>query len=84
MRENKRAVRNKDITNGIAMHVITTNHSIDWNKAQILITESNWLDQKRTRDKSGMNMDTGMQLDKTWSQILMHWFLCLFVNNIAV
>ena len=37
MSEHKRAVKNRDVTNGIAMHVITTNHTIDWNEAQIIL-----------------------------------------------
>ena len=72
MSEHKRAVKNEDVSNGIAMNVITTNHSIDWNKAQILTTESNWLMRKikegLRRFKLEMNMDTGMQLYKTRSQ----------------
>ena len=68
MSEHKRVVKNRDVTNGIAVHVIKTNHTVDWNGAQILTTEMNWMKRKIKegleikRSKPQMNMDTGMQL----------------------
>ena len=42
MAEHRRAVKNMDPKNGIAMHVQKTAHTIDWQEARILVREENW------------------------------------------
>ena len=44
--EHKRAVKNKDPNNGLAVHVNITNHTILWNSAEVLTTEPNWSKRK--------------------------------------
>ena len=42
MAEHRRAVKNKDPKNGVAMHVQKTVHTINWQEAKILGREDNW------------------------------------------
>ena len=42
MAEHRRAVKNMDPKNGIAMHVQKTARAIDWQEARIFVKEENW------------------------------------------
>ena len=73
MAEHKRAVKNKDPLNGIAVHVQKTAHNINWQEARILARENNWgrrrvlealeIQQRRLK----MNLDVGLLLDRLWT-----------------
>ena len=70
--EHKRAVKNKDPNNGLAVHVNITNHTILWNSAEVLTTEPNWSKRKVKealyikRTKNTLNLDQGYILDNVW------------------
>ena len=40
--EHKRAVRNAEPSNAIAVHTTTTLHAIAWDKSEVIDQESNW------------------------------------------
>ena len=42
LKQHKRAVRNHQDNNGIAVHVGKTGHDIQWDRAQVLEEESKW------------------------------------------
>ena len=73
MAEHRRAVKNKNPKNGIAMHVQKTAHTINWQEAMILGREDNWgrrrvlealvIQQRRPM----MNLDAGLILDPSWT-----------------
>ena len=42
MTEHKRAVKSKDLLNGIAKHVLETAHNLNWQEARILARENFW------------------------------------------
>ena len=69
MTEHKRAVRNSDPNNALAVHVSKMHHDIKWEEAKLLTREEHWTKRKikeglaiRSRD-SNMNLDQGFQLD---------------------
>ena len=73
MAEHRRAVKNKDPKNGIAMHIQKAAHTINWQEAKILGREENW---GRRRDLEAlviqqrrpmMNLDAGLILDPSWT-----------------
>ena len=70
--EHKRAVKNKDPNNGLAVHVKITNHTILWNSAEVLTIEPNWSKRKVKealyikRTKNTLNLDQGYILDNVW------------------
>ena len=63
MTEHKRAVKMSDHNNGIMVHVVESQHSIDWSGARVVKSmEEYW--ERRTveaieirRSKSSMNLD---------------------------
>ena len=73
MAEYRRAVKNKDPKNGIAVHVQETAHTINWQEAKILGREDTWgrrrvlevlvIQQRRPM----MNLDAGLMLDPLWT-----------------
>ena len=73
MAEHRRAVKNKDPKNGIALHVQKTPHTINCQEAKILGREDNWgrrrvlgalvIQQRRPM----MNLDAGLILDPSWT-----------------
>lgn len=70
--EHKRAVKNKDPNNGLAVHVSITNHTILWQNAEVLTIEPNWSKRKVRealyikRTKDTLNLDQGYTLDNVW------------------
>ena len=42
MSEHKRAVKNSDSNNALAVHVKQSSHNIQWEEANILIREGHW------------------------------------------
>ena len=69
MKEHKRAVRTHQSTNGIAVHVDTTGHDIQWDSAQVLEREPMWWKRRYKEalrikaENSTMNLDQGLQLN---------------------
>lgn len=61
--------------NGIAVHANKTLHDIIWDSAEVLEQENNWM-KRRLKEalriraaKETMNLDTGLQLNPTWSTL---------------
>lgn len=46
LKEHKRAVKTDNRNNGIAVHANDTWHSIEWNKAEVIDSEQNWLKRR--------------------------------------
>ena len=75
MKEHKRAVKNNNRNNGIAVYANDTEHSSDWEKAEVIDKEQNWR-KRRVEEalyikevKAQMNLDRGMALDGVWSTL---------------
>ena len=46
LKEHQRAVKNRQTTNGIAVHANSTHHSILWDSAEVVCRESHWHKRK--------------------------------------
>ena len=72
MTEHKRAVRNGDQNNALAVHVSKTQHSIQWEEAEVVTKEEHWTKRKikeglTIRDRrNNLNLDQGFQIDNNW------------------
>ena len=72
MTEHKRAVKNNDPNNALAVHVTKTHHNIKWEDAKVLTREEQWTKRKikeglAIRNRvNNMNLDQGFQLDNNW------------------
>ena len=49
MKEHRRAVKNEDMKNANAAHIVKESHSIDWENARIIDREQNWK-QRRIKE----------------------------------
>jgi hypothetical protein len=74
--EHRQAVRKGDSRNGIAVHVQTTEHGINWEGASVRWKGTGFW-QRRTaeaihnrRSNPTMNLDSGLVLPMLWSSIL--------------
>ena len=67
MAEHRRVVKNKDLKNGIAIHVQKTAHTINWQEAKFLGREDNW---RRRRVLKLLWSNKG---DQWWTWMLV-WF----------
>ena len=72
MMEHKRAVKNNDPNNALAVHVSKSHHDIIWEEAKVVAREEHWTKRKikegltiRSRDNK-LNLDLGFQLDSNW------------------
>ena len=72
VQEHERAVCKGDANNGIVVHVIKMNHTIQWEKARTIATESLLIKRKVKesllirRTLNNMNLDKDLQLDDLW------------------
>ena len=76
MAEHRKAMKNMDPKNGIAMHVQKTAHAINWQEARIPAMEDNW-ERRRILEaleiqqrRPMMNLDAGLILDPLWTPFL--------------
>ena len=71
--EHKRAVKNVDSNNGMAVHVAKTKHQIRWDEAEVICREEQWTKRKVKeglairRHDDNLNLDTGTSIDTNWS-----------------
>ena len=75
MSEHKRAVKNGDSNNALAVHVKQSGHNIQWEEANILIREGHWTKRKIKEGiaikKNNLNLDKGFQIDNNWFTLTM-------------
>ena len=72
VQEHRWVVRNWDMNNGIAVHVMKTHHNIQWEEARVILTKPQLTRRKVKkalgliirRTQNSMNLDKGVQLDK--------------------
>ena len=69
--EHKRSVCNRDTNNGITVHVIETDHSVQWEQAAVIKTEEFITKRKvqealTIRTTDNMNLDPGLMLERIW------------------
>ena len=71
--EHKRAVRNVDRNNGLAVHIAETEHEIRWDEAEVICREEQWTKRKikeglQIKAHTGnLNLDTGAFIDTNWN-----------------
>ena len=71
--EHKRAVKNADSNNGLAVHVAETEHEIRWNEAEVVCREEQWTKRKIKEGLSikahtgNLNLDNGAFIDANWT-----------------
>ena len=71
--EHKRAVRNADSNNGLAVHVAESEHEIRWNEAEVVCREEQWIKRKIKEGLSikahtgNLNLDNGAFIDANWT-----------------
>ena len=70
--EHKRAVKNADSNNGLAVHITKTKHQIEWDKAEVICREEQWMNWKikeslmlKAHDNN-INLDAGVSIDTNW------------------
>lgn len=72
MQEYKPAVYKGNTNNKIAVHIMKTNHNIQWEKAQTIRTKSHPNKRRvkesllNQRTSNSMNLNKGLQLDDIW------------------
>ena len=76
MSEHKRAVKNGDSNNALAVHVKQSGDNIQWEEANILIREEHWTKRKikegiAIKEKNNLNLDKGFQIDNNWFALTM-------------
>ena len=77
MSEHKRAVKNGDSNNALAVHVKQSGHNIQWEEANILIREGHWTKRKIKEGiaikekKNNLNLDKAFQIDNNWFTLTM-------------
>ena len=70
--EHKRAVKNADSSNGLAVHVTKTQHRIEWNEAEVICREEQWMKRKIKESLmikahgNNLNLDAGVSIDTNW------------------
>ena len=70
--EHKRAVCNADTKNGIAVHVVKTDHTVRWDQASAIKAEPHTKKRKIKealtirKTANNMNLDLGLTLEKIW------------------
>ena len=70
--EHKRAVKNADRNNGLAVHVASTKHKIRWGEAEVVLREEQWTKRKIKASFSikthanNLNLDAGVPIDSNW------------------
>ena len=68
--EHKRAVKNADSNNGLAVHVASTEHKIRWEEAEVVHREEQWTKRKIKESFSthanNLNLDAGVPIDSNW------------------
>ena len=75
------AIRNHTKTNGIANHIIETNHEIDWENRKFLDSESHWrrrkikeaifidcLNPQKQISDNIMNLEKGLDIAACWKE----------------
>ena len=75
------AVKNNSKTNGIAQHIMETNHEIDWENRKFLDSESHWrrrkikealfidcLNPQKEVTDSIMNLEKGLEISECWKE----------------
>ena len=75
------AVKNNSKTNGIAQHIMETNHEIDWENRKFLDSESHWrrrkikealfidcLNPQKEVTDSIMNLEKGLKISECWKE----------------
>ena len=74
--EHKRAVKNADTTNALALHFIKTGHKILWDECRILEQEISWR-KRKTKEvifikttSNTINLDPGFIINPTWTSLL--------------
>ena len=71
--EHKRAVKNVDTNNGLAVHVAETGHCIRWDETKIVCQENQWTKRKIKESlmikaqADNLNLDAGAFIDTNWS-----------------
>ena len=71
--EHKRAVKNADSNNGLAVHVAGTGHTIHWDEAEVVWREEQWTKRKIKESltikahANNLNLDTGASIDPNWN-----------------
>ena len=71
--EHKRAVKNADSNNGLAVHVAGTGHTIHWDEAEVVCREEQWTKRKIKESltikarANNLNLDTGASIDPNWN-----------------
>ena len=67
--EHKRAVKNADSNNGLAVHVTRTKHQIEWDEAEVICREEHWMKRKIKEslmikaNDNNLNLDAGVSID---------------------
>ena len=76
MTEHKQAVKTSDPSNGIAVHVAKSQHSIDWSGARVVRSVQGYWERRTIeaieikKSKSSMNLDKGLLLPSLWNPVL--------------
>ena len=71
--EHKRAVKNADSNNGLAVHVARTKHDIRWDKAEVVCREEQWMKRKIKESLmikahgNNLNLNAGAFIDTNWN-----------------
>ena len=79
--EHKRAVRNVDRNNGLAVHAAETEHEIRWDEAEVICREEQWTKRKikeglQIKAHTGnLKLDTGAFIDTNWNPPLLVHFI---------
>ena len=86
--EHKWSVCNRDTNNGITVHVIEIDHSVQWEQAAVIKTEefiTKWKVQEaltiRTTDNN-MNLDLGLMLERIWFWLFSYYVISLHLPSL--
>ena len=76
MSEHKRAVKNGDSNNALAVHVKHSGHNFQWEEANILTREGHWTKGKIKEGiaikENNLNLDKGFQIDNWFTLTMLH------------
>ena len=75
MTDHKRAMKKSDPKNGIAVHVVNSQHKINWTDTKVVKSVQDYWERMMKaleikRSKCSMNLDKGLLLPSLWNPVL--------------